>query len=297
MGIIREQPTSGKIQFDDKSASADFSFYLTGYSSTWTALDALISYAPLVQVVRNKLLAYPQYDVQPVITVDATSSQYTGTVTYTTSDQTNNEEEPDTGDDASFSFGFSTLTDVKLTTTSQQTYHNNTGVPTQNKETAINRHHPELPPEGVEYLTPIATMTGKCVIPAAVATNLWFRYRLEQVYTLNNAIFRGLPINSVMFTGMTGSRRTDGNWDITYNFEFRPDKAGTTFGHVTSETGITIPSTGGWQLLWLEYADIKVTDIPQTEDDEGKSYRQVSKVHVADIYGTSNFAALGMVGV
>jgi hypothetical protein len=77
-------------------------------------------------------------------------------------------------------------------------------------------------PMGCEKNIAASTFTVTKVIAAATVTNAWLYARMSQVWTMNNATFRGLAARTTMMTGMQSSQRASGDWDITYNFEFRP---------------------------------------------------------------------------
>ncbi len=77
-------------------------------------------------------------------------------------------------------------------------------------------------PMGCEKNIAASTFTVTKVMPAATVTNAWLYARMSQVWTMNNATFRDLAARTTMLTGMQSAQRASGDWDITYNFEFRP---------------------------------------------------------------------------
>ena len=291
MSVI-ERPESRKLRISQKSASADYSYGIIGPVSTDGALAQLVAAAPNFVMVGAFLCGSPEYSVDPVHNPEESGkSLYSGTVSYKTSDKSDNEEEePKEPEDlTTFTFDFTTLEDVKLYSDDIESYDKDGK--TTKKYTAINKHHPDLPPEGISYNVPIATFTAKTVIPNWQADQDWFKDRLDQVWTTNQAVFMSFPKQSVMFTGMNGTHRTDGHWDISYSFEYRPDKTGATFD-AGGGNEIVVPDTNGWAQLSLEYSKhVKSDDDEKTKD---QVWREIQRVHVIEVYETSDFDDLGM---
>jgi hypothetical protein len=65
----------------------------------------------------------------------------------------------------------------------------------------------------------------------------------------NNAPFKGLATGEALFLGATGSKRGDEKWSINFRFAGSPNETGLTVGDIT---GV---AKGGWQYLWVRYAD------------------------------------------
>jgi hypothetical protein len=86
----------------------------------------------------------------------------------------------------------------------------------------IAKDHRNALPMGCEKNIAASTFTVTKVMAAATVTNAWLYARMSQVWTMNNATFRSLAARTTMLTGMQSSQRASGDWDITYNFEFRP---------------------------------------------------------------------------
>jgi hypothetical protein len=285
------------MSYTAESASTSRTYHLQDFTDSSNALAALISYVPVSIYVANYLCVLPEFDITPVFS-DPAHTLFEGTVTWNTPDKADggkdSDDEPkEPEDNTSFSFGFSALSDIKLHVTGDTKSVGVKGFSQTGMEYAINRQHPELQPEGVAYNRAIVTMTGKTVVSTHQATNEWFKDRLDQVWTLNQSEWRSLPAKSVAFTGMNGTRRKDGHWDITYNFEYRPLIDGY---NIEQDAGnIPIPQQTGWQYLWAEYT--KQTQTTDQEDNTAIVRREIKFVHIQDLYDTSNFSNLGMVGV
>ena len=298
MAYIKESQKSRKLNYKAESASTTREYLLVDYVDSQAALAALTSFIPLSIVVGNYLCVLPEYQITPVLD-DPERTVFKGVVTWNSpdSDSGGGEDPQEPEDDTSFSFSFASMEDVKLYSDDQKTYGPDSNVPATNKEDGINRQHPDAMPEGMAINKAIVTITAKTVISGSVATNQWFKDRLDQVWTLNNSTWRSLPPRSVAFTGMQGDRRSDGNWNITYNFEYRPDNAGYAWKTKDKDGNpqtINTPATRGWDYVWAAWDKFTVDD----SEAEKKTQRVIKAVHIVeDVYPTSDFYALGMVGV
>ncbi len=293
MAYITESQKSRKLNYSADSASTSRVYHLVDYTDSQAALSALTAYVPATITVGNYLCSTPTYEVMPVLD-DPDRTIFKASVTWKTPESSGGGDEPlEPTDDTSFTFSFSSIQDVKLYSDDQTTY--TTVGSSTTAENGINRQHSDAMPAGIEINKPIVTFDAKTVISGATATNAWFKDRLDQVWTLNNATFRSLPARSVAFVGLSGSRRTDGNWDITYSFEYRPDNAGQTFDTETNGTAATIttPDSGGWDYVWAAWDKYSTGT-----GADAKTKRVIRTVNIAaDIYPTSDFSNLGMVGV
>ena len=292
MAYVKESQKSRKLNYSLDSASTTRVYHCVDYTDSQAALTALTSVVPSSIIVGNYTCVLPEFEISPVLD-DPQRTIFKASVKWATPDQSSGagDEPKEPTDDTSFTFSFSSISDVKLYSSSQTSYLADGA--TSTSEEGINRQHPDATPEGVEVNKGIVTFEAKTVIAAATATDSWFKDRLDQVWTLNNATFRSLPARSVAFTGLSGSRRTDGNWDITYSFEYRPDNAGQTFNTETNGVAktITTPTSKGWDYVWAAWDKLST-------GSGNKTKRVIKSVNiVSDVYPTSDFNNLGMVGV
>ena len=294
---IIETQSSRKLSFEADKASTSREYLLVDYTHSQAALAALTSYVPATIQVGNYICVLPKFKVSPMLD-DPERTVFKGTVSWATpeSSDSGGEDPQEPEDDTSFSFSFASMEDVKLYSNQQVTYR--PGKPASaSVESGINKQHVDAMPEGMSINKAIVTITAKTVIAGNVASNQWFKDRLDQVWTLNASTWRSLPARSVAFTGLQGEARSDGNWNITYNFEYRPDNAGQTFA--TESDGkpqtITTPATRGWDYVWAAWDKFSVSD---GDEGEKKTERVIKSVNIVqDVYPTSDFGQLGMIGV
>jgi hypothetical protein len=106
-------------------------------------------------------------------------------------------------------------------------------------------------------------------------------YRLELANLTgktNSGSFRGCATGTVLSRGSRGSRRGNGNWEITHSYEFSPALTGITIGDIT---GI---AKGGWEYLWVRYEDAV---------DGSSAVKRPISVHVDQVYRSASFGAYG----
>ena len=290
---ITEDQKSRKMSIGKDSASTTRIYHMFDYVDTDAALNALSNYVPLQVQVGDRVCSIGTLSVDPSFS-DPNKTLFKGTVSWETPATSGEGEPVEPEDNTSFSFSFSSIEDVKLYSGNQTSY---TSSGQNNDEEGINRQYPDAMPEGMAINKPIVTFDAKTVIAGNVASNNWFKARLDQVWTLNQSTFRSLPPRSVAFTGLSGSIRSDGNWDITYSFEYRPNNSGQTFKTETEGTPstITTPDSGGWDYVWSAWDKLSV---PAAGGAEKKTKRVIRSVSITkDVYPSSDFNQLGMVGV
>ncbi len=297
MAYITETQSSRKVSYEAEKASTSREYLLVDYVDSQAALSALVNFVPPTILVGNYICILPKFSVSPMLD-DPERTVFKGAVSWESpeSSDSGGDEPQEPEDDTSFSFSFASIEDVKLYSEQQQTYR--PGKPASpSVESGINKQHVDAIPEGMSINKAIVTITAKTVVAGNVASNQWFKDRLDQVWTLNASTWRSLPARSVAFTGLQGDLRSDGNWNITYNFEYRPDNAGQSFE--TESDGkpetITTPATRGWDYVWAAWDKFSVED---GDEGEKKTKRVIKSVNIVqDVYPTSDFGQLGMIGV
>jgi hypothetical protein len=67
----------------------------------------------------------------------------------------------------------------------------------------------------------------------------------------NNATFKGFSAGECLLLAVTGSKRGDEDWSLTYRFACSPNITGLTVGTITGISKL------GWHYLWVRYADFE----------------------------------------
>jgi len=98
---------------------------------------------------------------------------------------------------------------------------------------------------------------------------------------VNNASWKGFAAGEVLFLGVSGSKRGEDDWEITFRFAASPNRTNIQIGN------ITVASKKGWEYLWVRYADV---------EDGGSNtlVKQPVAVYVEKVYEEGDFSALGI---
>lgn len=67
----------------------------------------------------------------------------------------------------------------------------------------------------------------------------------------NNATFKGFSSGECLLMGVTGSKRGDELWSLTFRFACSPNVTGLSVGTITGISKL------GWDYLWVRYADFE----------------------------------------
>ncbi len=314
MAYIEEKQDSRTMNWNAKSASTSRTYHMFDYADTQDAILALGAYVPTDIPVATYLCVQPEYEVTPVFS-DPDKTLYEGKVTWKTPDisagggggggSTNTAKDPqEPEDNTSLTISFNTMSEVRqfgINARRVYKFDMGKGLHIWNTEDldayAINQQSPMLPPEGIEYNVPIVSITAKTVISYSVATPEWQKDRFNQLWHSNDAKWNGLAINTTMFTGMELSQRSDNNWDVTYNFEYRTPTSETpeAFSYYDKDglKSIEIRRANPWMIIDARYEEVKQT----SSDGYDKTVRNLTEVTVHNIYEQTDFDELGMVGI
>lgn len=323
MPYIEEKQDSRTMNWNAKSATTSRTYHMFDYADSQDAILALGAYVPTDVQVATYLCTQPEYEVTPVFS-DPEHTLYEGKVTWKTPDvsagggggggSTNTAKDPqEPEDNTSLTVSFTTMTQVrqyginanvneKIATGEDSHFwydYNPVGDDGNYVGVAINQQNDMLPPEGVEYNVPIVLITAKTVIASTVCTPSWQEDKFNRLWHVNANKWNGLDANTVMFTGLELSQRSDDNWDVTYSFEYRPHYPNKTqsFSYYT-EDGLKshdIKVANPWMVIDARYDEVKQT----IDDGSGydKTVRNVTKVITHNIYDVTDFDELDMVGI
>ena len=298
---ITERPKSREVKFESNGgASRTDTYVIQGASDSSEALKSLINEAPSSVSVNGIACGAPSYDVKPEANpTDPVVSVYYGTVSYSAASGVpkpsggggSDPQQPQTPEDRSVISFDVTSTPETLLNSYTTTIHRTSGFEDKLNGWPINQHHPELPPEGVEINTRAVTFSINSLVYASVATDAWWFARLNQVWTRNQDNFLAFGFGMVMLTGITGELMKSGYWRVGMNFEYRQNRPPVTYPTVKGP--ITLGMTNGWDYVWAEYNTLTVDD--DNPDTPDTVRREVTDVHVCEIYKTSDFTQLPIV--
>lgn len=103
------------------------------------------------------------------------------------------------------------------------------------------------PPEGVEVFEPTVSFAETHYIDASTLTQAYRVTLMKLVGRTNNASFKGWAAGEVLVAGISGSRRANDDWQVSFRFMARENQTGLEI------SGITGIAKQGWQYLWPRY--------------------------------------------
>lgn len=144
-------------------------------------------------------------------------------------------------------------------------------------------------PEGVDIPIPAFAWTETHYFTDAYVTEAYKLTVASLTGSVNSGTWRGNAAGSVKFMGARGSKRGRDQWQITYLFEYSPNKTSIVIGGGSGWPTITVPAKKGWEYMWIEY-----------EIDEDTTGKQLSSharaAHVEKVLEEGDFDLLGLGG-
>ena len=265
MATISEAKDSRKCT-DGDDPSAELRFNIAGTEDDSEARLLLLATAPLTWTVGGKTLVQKQRSLDP-----AGGGHWKGSVTYG-----RRKTEKETGE-SSYQFeiggGSSHITQAIAQSKYPATAPDAKGAIGVTADGQV---------QGVDIQAPTYAWSETHYLPVAAVTPA-YKATLYAIAAapVNNATWRGFAAGEVLFKGASGQQRGEEDWAVTFKFEASPNATGLTVGDIT---GI---SKKGWEYLTVLYEDAEL----------GTPKKIVPKpvaVYVNQVYGSSNFAGLGI---
>jgi hypothetical protein len=251
------QNPSVTLLFLLEGTSDDLSAKTLAWNSTPTMYDGL---------VRQSLGIEPEW-----VDTNALDGRWLVTVRYGSST-----EDPPTGDST---FSFDTGGGTQHITQSLQTIAKYPAGSAPDFKGAIGVTHDNV--EGVDITVPVYQFSETHYLADAVVTPAYRGTLFQITGKVNSGSFRGLAPGECLFLGASGSKRGQGDWEITFRFAGSPNVTGLTVGPIG---GI---NKKGWEYMWVRYAD--------SEDDDAKVLvKKPVAVYIEKVYESASFAGLGI---
>ena len=133
--------------------------------------------------------------------------------------------------------------------------------------------------DGVDITVPVYNFTETHYLPAASVTGAYKATLFSLTGKVNAGAFKGFAAGEVLFLGASGSQRGNEDWEITFRFAASPNMTGLSVGSIT---GI---AKGGWQHLWVLYAD---------DVDQDTLIKRPQAAYVEQVYRSGDFSLLGI---
>ncbi len=257
---ISRTTTSGR------SPSTERLYWVRGTSDDLEALAALEAEVP------SFYGGLPLYQVR---VEEAGPDLYDGTVTYQVDSST---DPPDTGE-STFTFetgGGSEHITQSLATISSYAPPGGTA---PDFKGAIGVTADSV--EGVDIVVPTYQFTETHYLDDSLVTPSYKGTLFALTGRVNDGAFKGFSAGECLFLGVSGSKRGQGDWELTFRFASRPNRTGLSVGDIT---GI---DKNGWEYLWVRYAEAE-------DAGAGAIVKRPVAVYVERVYESGDFAGLGI---
>ena len=104
----------------------------------------------------------------------------------------------------------------------------------------------------------------------------------------NNSLFRGLQAGECLFLGFSGEQRTDGDFDMTYDFGVALNEDFTTAPFISGDSTFQIGQVvRGFDLVWVMYQPIE-------DEDANQMVPTAVGVYVAEVFQDGDFSTIGV---
>lgn len=143
--------------------------------------------------------------------------------------------------------------------------------------------------EGLDIFVPTMNFQVEYTFDAADVTQEWINTVSTIVGNVNDATFLGYDAGELLLMRISGQRRDDGNYDITFGFAVSKNQYNLQLrGDSDNEfTEITIPEKRGWDYLWFSHID--------HEDTTNHVIRTLPRAaYVEQVYYDDDFDLLGI---
>ena len=131
--------------------------------------------------------------------------------------------------------------------------------------------------DGVDIITPVYRWSVMHVVANSKVTSAYTGRLFALTGKTNSTAFDSFAAGEVLFEGASGSKRGNGDWEITYSFAASPNREDQTIGDIT---GV---DKKGWEYLWVLYSEA---------ESGGMLSKQPRAVYVEKVYEEDDFAKL-----
>jgi hypothetical protein len=263
--------TSGK--------SAERSFIISGATNEAEALSALLTNSAVPVGVNGFVRLAADCSVE-----ELADGQYLGTAVYGNPDFTQR-------DPGNFTISFDISGQTQKITQSLATIHKYTRPSSWQRDFkgAINVNS-DGSVEGCDILVPVVNYTVNYTFPQTQFDDgTYIRKLMAAVGSVNSDSFKGLAPGEGLLSRVSGQRRADKAWDLSFGFGVSLNVSSDN-GNTLTVGDITDIEKDGWDYLWVYYAEEQQTAAG------GVNYVTKLPVHafVERVYRRTAFANLGL---
>ncbi|GHT30679.1 hypothetical protein FACS1894214_0990 [Planctomycetales bacterium] len=265
MEIERSTNEDGELEF----SAVTLRFNIIGVSDAGNADELLAGTAP---ETINGLV------IDKMTTERIADKGFEGVVTYKKDEDDGGEEEPELSNLTESEFSFDTTGGTQHITQSYQTVGSyappNKTAPNHNGAIGVSKDEVS----GVDIVIPSFKFqmkrSGKGRLNAALISSI-----AALSGCVNSTDFFGFAPGEVLFLGGTGTNKSKGEFDLTYNFEVSKNASNLQIGN------ITVQQKAGFDYMWAEYLETK-------DENSGQLCKQPRAVYVERVYRTANLNGL-----
>ena len=135
--------------------------------------------------------------------------------------------------------------------------------------------------EGVDITVPVYRFSETHIKGDSDVTNAYKGKLFSLTGKTNSGAFKGFAAGEVLFLGASGSRRTKGDWEISFEFAASPNKTGLSVGSITDI------AKKGWEYLWIRYED-------EVDATANALVKRPVAVYVEQVYDEGDFGDLAI---
>jgi len=134
---------------------------------------------------------------------------------------------------------------------------------------------------GVDIVVPTYHFSETHFLDDALVTNTYKGILLGLTGRVNDAPFKGTDTGECLLMGVSGSKRSDSDWEINFRFAASQNATNLAVGD------IIVTQKNGWDYLWVSYEQVK--------DSASKSMvMNPTAAYVEQVYRIGDFSTLGI---
>lgn len=133
---------------------------------------------------------------------------------------------------------------------------------------------------GVDIIIPTFTFVLDYTVDPANINDTYIGTLRDLVGTINASPFKGFLAGELLFTKVSGRKRDEEAWDLSYGFSVEKNVSLRNVG------GITVPYKRGWDYLWVYYKTM--------EDPPTVIAKRPAAVFIEQLYTDTNYGLLGL---
>jgi len=268
---VSELYESRRTRYTPRGPEQTRQYFVDGSSNPDIIINSVIAFTPATVSVQGYPLVRSDISVEP----GPSEFDWMADVMFRMPDRPETVEPKETGE-SEFAFTLQTQT-VKRTHAINQTKY---GDDAPDHGDAINVDS-DGRVQGVEIAVPVGTYQETHYLDASTITLFWFDRVSDIVGTTNDSTFRGIAAGRLLLTGVSGTKRNRGDWQVAFDWQLGKNETGLTVA------GISGVNKNAHDYVWVSWE--------VDEDATANRFKATANgVYVSQVYDSSNYAGLGI---